>query len=645
MSELNISRTDNLPAANHHGHNGQNRLRIIPLGGVEEIGINCTVFEYKEKIVVVDMGLGFPDANMYGVDYIVPNVDYLVKNKERIEGIVITHGHLDHIGGLPYLLPRLDYPDVYGTEFTIELIKAHLKDHDMLEKSRLHVITPETVLKSGEFDISFFRVNHSIPQCVGVFIQTPAGNAVHTGDFKFDNSPVNEPVADYARIAEIGTIGVDILLADSTNSLKKGHPISESDVASSLESIMERAKGRVIVATFSGLVGRLYQLIKIAEAQNRKVAIAGYSMNQTLRIAEEIGYIKPKQGIIVPIQRINRYNDDRILILTTGSQGESNAALAKMASIDYKTVALKKGDTVILSSGTIPGNNTAVQNLIENITARGAIVHQSAEMDFFTSGHGFQEDQKIMMNLIKPKHFMPVHGYQYFLREHARTAVQVGIKEGNIIIPKRGMIIEGDSTHPFVPTGQIKAVPLLVSGAGVGDVGASVLAERQQLGNHGVVVIDVTVNMNSRTLMSEPHIYTKGFVFVRTSMDLLTEIGNIAAQSISKKIKKTLELADLRSEVEEKIGQLVEKETGRTPVILPMISLINPNQAPRPNRVQTEQPLSGNKPVGFRGRNNRRRRKPQQPGNHEVPLATPATPEAVADKWNIPKETLDLIKV
>jgi ribonuclease J len=678
MSELNITRT--VKPVPVHSPNGQSRLRVIPLGGVEEIGINCTVFEYKEKIVVVDMGLGFPDANMYGVDFVVPNVEYLANNKKNIEGIIITHGHLDHIGGLPYLLPRLDFPDIYGTAFTIELIKASLKDHDLLEKAKLHVITDESVLKSGDFEISFFRVNHSIPQCVGVLIETPAGKVVHTGDFKFDNSPVNEPVADYARIAEIGMMGVDLMLSDSTNSMKKGHPISESDVASSLESMMERAKGRLVVATFSGLVGRLYQLIQIAEKHNRKVAIAGYSMNQTLRIAEEIGYIKPKPGIIVPIQKINRYNDDRILILTTGAQGETNAALAKMASIDYKTVSLKKGDTVILSAGTIPGNNTAVQNLIESITSRGAIVRQSAEMDFFTSGHGYQEDQKLMLNLIKPKYFMPVHGYQYFLREHGRTGVQVGIKEANVIIAKRGQIIEGDYKQGFKSVSQIKATPLLVSGAGVGDIGASILAERQQLGNHGVVVIDVNINTGNRVLIGEPHVYTKGFVFARSSMDLITEIANISSQIIAKKAKKTLELAELRAEVEEKVGQLVEKETGRTPVILPMISLLNLAQKPpqnkqvpanqrdqrqrQPNQTRPHQqrpqggpvpgvqqqnpaaqPQSGNQqpnqrmhPPQNHRRGNRRPYKPNQPN------APQQQKQQFAEKWNIPADALDLIK-
>ncbi len=604
------------------GHNDQS-LKVIPLSGVEEVGINCTVFEYKNKLVVIDMGLGFADADMYGVDFLVPNVEYLTKRKQDIEGIIITHGHLDHIGALPYLLPRLGYPDIYGTEFTIELIKAGLKDHNVLEQAKLHVITPESILQSGDFKISFFRVNHSIPQCVGVLMETPAGKVVHTGDFKFDNSPINEPVADYARMANIGELGIDLMLSDSTNSLRKGHPISETDVAINLETIMERAKGRIVVAAFSGLVGRLYQLIKLAEKHNRKVAIAGYSMNQTLRIAEEIGYIKPTPGIFVPIQKINRFHDDRVMILATGSQGESNAALFKMASDEYKTVQLKKGDTVILSAGTIPGNNVAVQTLIDAITSRGALVRQSEDMDFFTSGHGYQEDQKIMLNLIKPKFFMPVHGYQYFLREHGRTAMQVGINEKNIIIAKRGNIIEGTTKDGFKITGQIKSLPLLVSGTGVGDVGSSVLAERQQLGNNGVIAIDIALDKNTKQIIGDIRIATRGFVYVKTSRDMLAEITEIAKKTTLTMVRKTLDVAAIKTELDTKISDFVRKEIGRSPVILPLISFMGSDGENEPRRRHSSP------------------RKPLVKQAEELPLKNPAE---VAQRWNLPTDSLDLMK-
>ncbi|MBL8014741.1 MAG: ribonuclease J [Candidatus Doudnabacteria bacterium] len=602
-------------------------LKIIPLGGVEEIGINCTVYQYKNEIVVVDVGAGFPDANMYGVDLLIPNFDYLVRNQSMIKGILITHGHLDHIGALKYVLPRIGFPTVYGSKFTIEMIRADMEEAGLTDKVKLEYIDENTNLQLGSFNAEFFRVNHSIPQCLGIYLTTPASKIVHTGDFKFDNSPVNEPVADYAKIARIGEKGVDVLLSDSTNATKKGYPLSENDVARGLEMIIERAKGRVFVASFSGLVGRLYQIMQIAERMQKKVAIAGYSMQQTLRIAQEIGYIKPKQGLLIPIQSINRYHDDRLIILTTGAQGESNAALYRMALGEYKNVKIKQGDSVIISAGTIPGNNMAVQQLIEVISATGASVSQSEGVDFFTSGHGYQEDQKIMLNLTKPKYFMPVHGYQYFLREHGKTAVSVGVKAENIIIAKRGEIIEGSTAGGFTRGARIKSNPVLVSGTGVGDVGESVLQERQQLGNHGVIVIDINVNAEKKALMNEPFVVTRGFVYIPTSKDLLGEIRKLAENTLNKKLKETNEVAELRKELEDKIGYFVAKEIGRNPMILSVISFTNP-QGSRPKQKQIDRPrkqLTGpDRPTG---------------GNANGPDQA-----AIAAKWKIPTDSLDLLK-
>lgn len=596
------------------------KLRIIPLGGVEEIGINCTVFEYNNRIMVVDVGLGFPEDNMYGVDYVVPNIDYLIKNANKIDGIIITHGHLDHIGALPYLLPKLDFPEVYGTEFTIELIKAKLEDHSLLNKAKLHVIKEDSVLKADQIQVEFFRVNHSIPQCVGLVIKTPVGNIVHTGDFKFDNSPVNEPVADYARIARIGEAGVDLMLADSTNALKKGHPVSESDVAASLSDIIERASGRVVIASFSGLVGRLYQVIKVAEKLGRKVAIAGYGMNQSFRIAQEIGYIKPKAGIIVPISNINRFSDNRVIIITTGAQGESNAALSRMASKEgYKNLFIKPKDTIVLSAATIPGNNKDVQVLTDLISSRGAKVIQSENFDLFTSGHGYQEDHKLMLNLVKPKFFMPVHGYQYFLRAHGQTAVQVGVKDTNIIISKRGSIIEGNKDSGFQIVGQIAAEPWLVSGSGVGEVGETLLAERQQLGNNGVVVIGAAIDAKTKRLLTEPSIYTKGFVFAKKREDLLSKLREIAKLELTKSLRDKISFSVIRERIEQKITAYVEKEIERTPIIITTINLVG--GADRDildlNRERSPEykPSSQHKPnSGFR-ESNRRRAQPQHRSN------------------------------
>lgn len=548
-----------------------NKLKIIPLGGVEEIGINCTVYEQNGEILVVDMGLGFSDYDYYGIDAIIPDVKYLIERKNKIKGIVITHGHLDHIGALQYHIEKLDFPNIYGTKFTIELIKAKLEDKNLLAKlnGKLFAIDNTSVLTLGEFKVEFFHVNHSIPQSVGVYIQTSSAKVVQTGDFKFDNSPVNEPVTDYARIAELGKRGIDILLSDSTNSTKKGHPASESEVAKNMEDIIEYADGRIIIATFSGLVGRLYQLLNIAQRTGRKVAVIGYSMNQTLRIAREVEYIKIPDNLIVKIEEASKLPAKKLMVLTTGAQGESNAGLAKISSEGYRGFKIKKGDLVVLSAKTIVGNDKAVQNLIDNITKLGAIVQQTDYVDFFTSGHGYQEDQKIMMNLVKPKFLMPVHGYQYFLRAHGETAKTVGINEKNIIIAQRGSIIEGDR-NGFVKKDSFECEPLLVSGSGVGDVGHTVLKERERLASFGVVIISLLLAEN-KSLAKDPYVVSKGFVYVKSSQELIKEISSYAKDTYNSLLGKT-ELFDIRDEINKKVTELLFKETGREPIIITIIS-------------------------------------------------------------------------
>jgi ribonuclease J len=550
-------------------------LKIIPIGGVEEIGINCTAYEYGNDLLAVDMGLGFSDFDYYGIDAIVPDIKYFVKNRNKLRAIIITHGHLDHIGALPYHLQTLGYPDVYGTVFTIELLKAKLEDIQLFEKmkGKLHYINDySTVLNLGSFTVRFFHINHSIPQSVGVLIQTPTAKAVHTGDFKFDNSPINESVADYARIAEFGKQGIDILLSDSTNSLKKGHPASESEVAKNLEEVIERADGRVIISSFAGLVGRLYQLLEIAKKHNRKVGVIGFSMKQTLGIAEEIGYIKIPKNLILPLERIIKMPPKQVMILTTGAQGESNAGLAKLSDEGYRGVELKKGDLVVISARTIAGNDKAVQKLIDKITEKGAKVFQSEYVDFFTSGHGYQEDQKIMMNLIKPKYFMPIHGYQYFLRAHAETAKQVGIDEKRIIIPKRGSVIEGNSQNGFRIKGKINCEPLLVSGSGVGDVGITVLREREQLANYGIVIINISVDKNKK-LLRDPYVVTRGFVYVKESQKLIQEISKKASFVFNRAVaEKVSDIIEIRDEINESITKFLFTETEREPITMTIIN-------------------------------------------------------------------------
>lgn len=556
--------------------NSNSHITVIPLGGVEEIGINATVIGYKDQLILIDLGMGFPDADMYGVDYVVPNISYLEKNKHRLEAIFITHGHLDHIGALPYLLPKLDFPPIYATEFTLELIKHKLADFGLDKRVKFITIKPDTKLQSGDFKVEFFHVNHSIPQAVGIYISTPHGKIVHTGDFKFDNSPVNEPVTDYARLVEIGAQGIDLLLADSTNSLKRGHPLSESEVAKSLEAIIEQANGRVIIASFSGLVGRLYQLIQIADRMGKKVGIAGYGMQQSFQIAQQIGYIKPRTGVVVPLPRINKYDDKKVMILTTGAQGESNAALARMAAGTHPQIKLRKGDTVVLSAATIPGNNVAVQELLDAICQAGADVHFAEGMELFTSGHGYQEDQKVMLNLIKPKQFMPVHGYQYFLRAHGRTAQLVGMKESQVIIPRRGQIIAGSNKEGFQIVGTVPAEPQLVSGLGVGDVGTTVLSERHQLGNHGVVVVQLVLE-SAKKKVWELELSTKGFVYSKRNQELLDSLQKLAENVVAKQLKGP-DIKTLEAKLETALNAEIVKLTGRSPMLIINVFDVTANQ-------------------------------------------------------------------
>lgn len=551
------------------------KLKIIPLGGVEEVGINCTVYEYKDEIVVVDVGLGFSEFDYYGIDYIIPDISYLKKKVKNVRALVITHGHLDHIGGIHYHLEDLNFPEIYGTEFTLELIKLKIEEAGLMEKmkGKLIVINEESKLKFKHFEIEFFRVNHSIPQAVGVYLKTPTAKAVHTGDFKFDNSPINEPVADYGRIAKIGDEGIDILLSDSTNSLRKGHPISESDVAKGLEDVVERAKGRLVIASFAGLVGRLYQLVTIAEKYDRKVAIAGFSMRKTLEIAERIGYLKMPKDLIVNIAQVNNIPPNKLLILTTGAQGEEEAALSKMAYSDYKGVSLKKGDTVIISAKTIAGNDRAVQNMIDQIMSKGAMVKQTEDLDLYTSGHGYQEDQKIMLNLVKPKFFMPVHGYQYFLRAHGDTAKSVGVEENNILISKKGSIIEGSTATGYSITKSFPCEPLLVSGSGVGDVGTVVLKEREQLASYGVVVIDIIVN-KEKELVRDPFVISRGFVYVKNSQELIKQIVDRSREIYNSMKANFKEVSEVREVITTEVSDIIFEETQREPMIITVISFV-----------------------------------------------------------------------
>jgi ribonuclease J len=551
-------------------------VQIIPLGGVEEIGINCTAIRYKDKIIVIDMGMGFSDVDHLGVDYLIPNHTYLKHNKDKIEGIFITHGHLDHIGAIDNILPDLGYPDLFASPFAMELIKRRLDEAKILNKAKLHQITADSVLHSEPIKVSFFHVNHSIPESMGVIVDTPVGKIVHSGDFKFDNSPLNEETADFHKMSQAGEEGVKLLLSDSTNSFKDGYNISESVIQESLDSVIASAKGRVIVSTFASLVTRLYALVEIAKKHNRKVFITGRSMQTSIEIARKLNYINAPDKLFVDRKHFKRFSDQRLLVLATGSQGESMAAMSRMARGDHYDIKLKKGDTVVLSSSIIPGNDLLVQNLIDEITAKGAEVYHKDIMNVHTSGHGFVEDQKLMINLFKPELFMPVHGYQYFLRRHAQTAQKLGIKKSNTIITKRGDVIE-ISKNDWEKVNRVKHNPILISADSGGEVRELLLQDREQLAGHGIVALTLVLKKNRTNyeLINDPHIMSRGFVFVKQHQDLMGKISSKVKSTFNNNKKDEPNYRDkLRREIEKSLGKLLYDETQRKPFILVSIEFI-----------------------------------------------------------------------
>ena len=546
----------------------QDRVQIIPLGGIEEIGINCTAIVCRDQIIVIDAGLGFSDADHLGVDYLIPNYDFLVKNKRKIDGIFITHGHLDHIGAIAHFLPALDFPEVFATRFAMELIKSKLQEAKILNKAKLNVINETAILKSGVFQVEYFRVTHSIPESMGLVVRTPVGNIVHSGDFKFDNSPLNEPHSNYYKMSKIGKEGVRLILADSTNSFKPGHSISELEIMRKLEDVVRVANGRVIVATFASLVTRLYALIEIAKKLNRKVYITGRSMQVSIDISRKLKYINATDDLFVDSKSVNRYSDNKILVLATGSQGETMAALARMARGEHRDVQIKKGDSIILSSSIIPGNDALVQTLIDELSRQGAQIFHQDIMNLHTSGHGFIEDQKLMLNLFNPQLFMPVHGYQYFLRRHAVTAQETGIEERNIIIARRGDIIEITKTTWKI-VGKVKDEPILISGSGVGDVGPLILKDRERLAKNGVVVITLAVAETDTgyRILNGPKAISRGFVFVKDNRDLISRIEIEVKQLVEKSVKSNIN-NKLGMDIEKNLERIILNLTEREPLII-----------------------------------------------------------------------------
>lgn len=545
------------------------KLKIIPLGGVNEIGKNLTVFEYGNEIVVVDCGMTFPDEDMLGVDLVIPDVSYLVKKKEKVLGIVLTHGHEDHIGALPFVLRSLNVP-IYGTRLTLGLVEQKLKEHGILSISNLNRVRAGEVLKLGNhFKLEFIRVNHSISDAVSIAITTPVGTVIHTGDFKIDCTPIEGDMIDLARFGELGKKGVLALLSDSTNVERPGVTMSERTVGEKFEEIFKSTKSRIFVATFASNVDRLQQIINSAYNNKRKVAISGRSMLNIVEVATQLGYMTIPNGTLISIEDIKKYQPHQLVIITTGSQGEPMSALTRMAYSDHKKVEITKGDLVIISASPIPGNEKFISKVINELYRKGADVIHEALTEIHVSGHARREELKLILGLVKPQYFIPVHGEYRHLVHHAKLGEQMGVKKENIFVLSLGDVLELNKDEAKV-TGNVPAGKVLVDGYGVGDVGNIVLRDRKHLAQDGLIVVVVTISSKNGDVLSGPDIISRGFVYVRESEELMDELKTIVVKTLDAR-KPGSDWSTLKNAVKNDLGDYIYSRTKRKPMILPVI--------------------------------------------------------------------------
>lgn len=547
----------------------QNKLKIIPLGGVSEIGKNMTVVEFGKDLIIVDSGLTFPDDNMPGVDLVIPDTDYLEKNKEKIRGIVVTHGHEDHIGAIPYILRNFDVP-VYGTKLTIGLIKAKLNEHG-LSKKNLKIVEKGSSIKLGIFSVEFIQASHSIPDSVSFAITTPIGVIFFTGDFKIDFTPIDGDVMDLTRIAELGKKGVLVLLAESTNVERPGYTLSEKSVGETFIDLFSKAKSRIVVATFASNVHRIQQVINAAEHYGRKIALSGRSMVNIVSVARELDYLKVKDDTFIELKDIDKYKGNKIVLLTTGSQGEPMSALTRMAYGEHRKVQLVPEDTVIISASPIPGNEKTVSSIINKLTEIGVNIIYDTLADVHVSGHACQEELKLIHTLLKPKFFIPIHGEYRHLKKHAELAESLGMKKKNIFIGKNGNTFEFTKrTGKLIETDY--AGNILVDGLGIGDVGNIVLRDRKHLAEDGLIVVVITVNKDTGEIISEPDIISRGFVYVKENTNLMEEAKLVAENALSVCRNKNIkDWTTIKNSVRENLKKYVYGKIKRKPMILPII--------------------------------------------------------------------------
>ncbi|WHY87106.1 ribonuclease J [Neobacillus novalis] len=550
----------------------ENTLSIFALGGINEIGKNMYVIEYGEDLIIIDCGGKFPDESLLGIDLIIPDVTYLEENQEKIRALIVTHGHEDHIGGIPYLLRKINVP-IYATRFTLGLIELKLEEHRLTRDTKLIPINSDSKLDLGELNVSFFQVSHSIPDCLGIVFHTPAGNVVHSGDFKFDLTPANDQYSDIHKMAAIGQQGVLCLISESTNAERSGLSPSERMVGSHLNEAFMKADGKIFVSTFASNVNRVQQIVEACMKTNRKLALLGRSMVNVVSVAMERGYLTVPDGMLIEAREVDQFTPEKVAILCTGSQGEPMAALARLASGNYRDVSIYPGDTVILAASPIPGNEKDVSRIIDNLFQLGAIViyGSGSSTGMHVSGHGYQEDLKLMLTLMKPTYFIPVHGEFRMLHHHRLLAESVGVVPGNTFIIKNGDVVDIENSIAR-QTRRIPAGDTYVDGMGVGDVGEIVLRDRKQLSEDGMLVIVLTLSKTEGKIIQGPDTITRGFVYVKNSEDLLREINRIVKKTVTDlQAEKIRQWNVVKQNIKKSVGQYLFTRTKRRPMILPII--------------------------------------------------------------------------
>ena len=546
------------------------KVKIIPLGGLNEIGKNITAIEFKDDIVVIDCGLRFPDEDMFGIDVVIPDISYLLKNKEKIRGIFLTHGHEDHIGALPYVLRQLNVP-VYGTKLTLGIVETKLRECGLLGSTTLITVKPRDTIKLNSVSVEFIKTNHSIADSVAIAIHTPLGVVLHTGDFKIDYTPIDGQLTDFARFAELGRKGVLVMMADSTNVERPGYTMSERTVGESFMKLFSKAEGRIIVATFASNVHRIQQIVDAAESHGRKVAVSGRSMENIVQVAKDLGYLEFKEDTLISLDKILKYPSEKVVIITTGSQGEPMSALARMASSEHRKINIVEGDTVIISATPIPGNEKTVSRVVNQLFKKGAEVIYESLAEVHVSGHACQEELKLMQTLVKPRFFIPVHGEYRHLKQHAELACKLGLPERNFVIVENGDVVEVARNY-IKKNGSVTSGQVFVDGLGVGDVGHIVLRDRKHLSQDGILTVVVTMEKESGAVIAGPDIISRGFVYVRESEALMDDARDMVKDILRECEEKNItDWATLKSNIREGLREFLYEKTKRKPMILPII--------------------------------------------------------------------------